>query len=111
MALKNTKEKVVKLMEEHKLARNNDKALFAFYVNEYHPEIVFKDQEGRKSVRLADFGKLPNFESIRRSRAIIQNDDGKLLPTDEGVIKARGHKEKDYRDKEIRDAKNHDVYA
>ena len=44
-------------------------------------------------------------ESIRRVRQIIQNSKHELIPTNAIVRKARGIKEKNYRDCEIREAK------
>lgn len=38
--------------------------------------------------------KFPAFETVKRVRAKIQNEEGKFLPTDPGVIEKRRSREK-----------------
>jgi hypothetical protein len=45
-------------------------------------------------------------ENLRRVRQIIQNENEMYQPTDPKVRKARGIKEKNWREAEIREAKN-----
>lgn len=104
--LKTYKEKVYEILKESEKARNNDGTMIAHYLNRYCPRFVSKDQDGELVIRLKDFQHLPPLENLRRSRQIIQNDDGAWIPTDPAVIKARKIKEKNWRDAEVREAKN-----
>lgn len=110
MALKTYKQRVAKVLEKYENARNDDKTLYAYYIYEYASEFIRKDYEGHEYVRLRDMKHLPSTESVRRARQIIQNDDGKFLPTKESVKKGRGTKEKNWRDAEVREAKQLDIY-
>jgi len=109
MALKNYKEKVYHILKKHPSTRNNDGRLLAFFIVTYCKNLVFKNQEGKVSMELEDLDQLPPIENVRRSRQIIQNDDGDFPPTDPEVAKERGIKQKDWRDKEVREAKDYQV--
>lgn len=108
--LKTYKQRVAKVLEKYWGTRNDDRDLYAHYIYTFHPHYIQKDADGEPYIRLKDFRKLPSMESVRRARQIIQNDDGKFLPTSEEVRKERGMKEKDYFNAEVRHAKNFDVY-
>ncbi len=108
MALKHYKDKVRKILETKEGARNDDGVLLAYMIRDHAGEFVQKDADGRMCIRLKDLGEITakvNFESVRRSRQLVQNEDGEFLPTDPGVIKERKIKEKNYRDCEVREAK------
>lgn len=104
--LKTFKERVAIIMRDHEAARNNDGTLMAYYIDTYHPDLVHRAEKLGKVIPLSNMKYLPPFESIRRVRAIIQNVDGKYLPTDEKVIKARRLKEKNMTECEVREANN-----
>tara|TARA_R100001086_G_scaffold118472_2_gene60888 strand:- start:1487 stop:1819 length:333 start_codon:yes stop_codon:yes gene_type:complete len=104
--LKTFKERVALILKEHEAARNNDGTLMAYYIDRFHSDLVHKAEKLGKVIPLSNMKYLPPFESIRRVRAIIQNVDGKYLPTDEKVIKARRIKEANMRDCEVREANN-----
>lgn len=59
------------LLEKEELCRNDDKYL-TFRVMQHFTKIY---------IPFEDFKKIPAFETIKRCRAKIQNDEGKLLPT------------------------------
>ncbi|OGN52477.1 MAG: hypothetical protein A3K57_05855 [Caulobacterales bacterium RIFOXYA1_FULL_67_7] len=81
--------KVESCLKDYPQTRNDD-TLLIWKVWE-----VFYGIEG--SVTLRQMMELPSFETIRRTRAKIQNDDGKYLPSDETVRKRRGL-EQEWRD-------------
>lgn len=91
-------------MEEHEKARNNDWTLMAHYMLRYYKKILFQDEQGHWAIRLRDLQHLCSFETLRRSRQIIQNDHMLLIPTDPKVRKARKIKEKNMREAEVREA-------
>ena len=64
------------------------------------------DELGQPVLPLKNFKHLPPMENLRRVRQIIQNENEMYEPTDPDVRKARGIKEKNWRDAEIREAKN-----
>ena len=103
--LKTYKQKVEKILKDYEKARNCDGTLIAHYLNTYHNRLLHMDVDGDSCLKLKDFQHLPPFENIRRSRQIIQNDDGNYPPTDPEVIKARKIKERNWRDCEVREAK------
>ena len=104
MELKTYKQRVRKVLSEHEEARNNDGTLLAFYIYTFHKGLV-KKTDGEYSILLKDFKNLPAIENIRRSRQIIQNDNNEYLPTREEVRKARKIKEENYKNCEVREAK------
>lgn len=103
--LKNFKPKVKSILEEHESARNNDGTLMAYFIKKYCKHLVV-EVDGLDMLPLKNFKNLPPFESIRRVRQIIQNDNQILRPTDPAVSKARRIKEENYRNAEVREAKD-----
>lgn len=105
--LKTYKAKVLKILEKHESARNNDGSLMAYYIKYHLPNLVTDIPDFPDSipaVPLKNFQYLPPFESIRRVRVIIQNVDGLCPPTDPEVAEARKIKEKNMRECEVREA-------
>ena len=86
--LKKVKEYVLELLETDEKCRNSDKVLtykvMRKFTNIYIP--------------FEDFEKIPSFESIRRTRAYIQNKEKKFLPTDPNVIKKRRIRQEEWRE-------------
>lgn len=111
MKLKDVKVKVRSILEQYPEARENDGHLYALFLSKYHPELIsavphpIKPGETIKMLQLSNFRKMPPLESLRRSRQIIQNDDGEFQPTDPKVRKARRIKEKNWKDAEVREAR------
>lgn len=110
MELKDYKHQVKEIMREHKQARNSDWTLLAHYISKHRPELVHYTQPDERQkasivcVPLNKFKYFPSAETLIRARRIIQNEDCILLPTDPEVVKARGIKEKNYREAEVREA-------
>lgn len=105
MKLKNYKERVWSILEEHENARNNDLSLYAIYIWKYEKgKLADIDTENPK-LPLKNFQQMPPLSSIKRARRIIQNDDNEFLPTDEDVRKARKIKQENYEESEVEEAK------
>lgn len=105
--LKDFKAKVLKILADHPKARNNDGTLMAHFVQKHCSHLIFYGPENRPMLPLDKFQFLPPFESIRRVRAIIQNENELYQPTDPAVRKARRIKEVDMRNFEVREAINY----
>ena len=105
--LRDIKDKVYKILEQHPKARDNDGTLIAHFLFEHSNQFVREDMDGELVIRMKDFQNLPPFNSVSRARRIIQNDDGLFLPTSAAVRKARRIKEDSYRNWEVREAQNH----
>lgn len=106
MELKTYKHRVREILKKSKTARNSDAILYARYIHRFYPHLVTTDKNGRPAVLLEDFKKLPGAENVRRLRQVIQNDNGEYMPTDKKVIKMRRIKEENWRNAEVREAKN-----
>lgn len=76
---KTVKELVLNLLETNPRCRNDDKYLTYMVMRNFtNIYINFKD-----------FEKMPSFETIKRTRAKIQNNEGLFPPTSEIAIKRR----------------------
>lgn len=102
--LKHYKQKVQKILEDHESARNNDGTMIAYFIQKYCSHLIV-EVDGVVMLPLKNFKNLPPLENLRRSRAIIQNDNQILRPTDPRVSKARRIKEENFRNAEVREAK------
>ena len=105
--LKDVKIKVRSIMEEFPETRNSDGVLFAEFIFKHCKNLVRKDGESKSDavLPLRYFRYLPSLETVRRSRQLIQNDDGEFLPTDPNITKLRRIKQMNYQDAEVREAK------
>lgn len=81
------KDLVVKLMSNEERCRNDDKYL-TFRVMQHYTKIY---------IPYDDFKKIPAFETIKRCRAIVQNNEGRLLPTLESVRNKRKQRQNSVR--------------
>src|SRR3972149_10322849 len=79
------KKLIEKIMEKDIRSRNDDKWL-CFQ--------VWREQGINLFIPFQDFERMFNPETIIRNRASIQNDEGRLLPTDPMVLIKRKVKEK-----------------
>jgi hypothetical protein len=70
---------VEELLRKDERCRNDDKWLTYLVMRRFTK--IF--------IPFEDFNKLPAFETVKRTRAKIQNVDKKYLPTDPEVIKKR----------------------
>ncbi|HEC33023.1 MAG TPA: hypothetical protein ENI63_02060 [Candidatus Kaiserbacteria bacterium] len=107
--LKDYKKKVSKILEEVPKSRDNDGLLIAHFLYRHSKRFLTQDIDGRWCIPLKNIKELPPFESIRRTRQIIQNDNNLFLPTTHIVRKARKIKEENWYNCEVREAKNHIV--
>jgi len=78
------KELVNYLLKVDVRCRNDDKWL-TYQVMRHFTKIF---------IPFEDFDKLPAFETIKRTRAVIQNVEGRYLPTDPKVIDRRERRQK-----------------
>ena len=81
-----TKKIVVALLQKEERCRNDDRWLIFRFMEHRGVDIKIDDDTMKINIPLDKFCDIPNFETIRRVRAEIQNDDGKLLPTDPKVL-------------------------
>ena len=102
--LKTYKKRVHHILKIFPNARNSDGTLLAHYIATFEKRLIIDDVNGEPSIKLRNLKHLPPIENLRRSRQIIQNDNGDFLPTDIMVRKARGIKEKNWRECEVREA-------
>jgi hypothetical protein len=86
--VKKVKEIILKLLASDNRCRNDDKWLtyrvMRTFTNIYIP--------------YEDFDKIPSFETIKRTRAYIQNVDKQFIPTDPNVIAKRENRRKEFRE-------------
>jgi len=76
---KTVKELVLNLLETSPRCRNDDKYL-TYMVMRHFTNIY---------INFNDFEKIPSFETIKRTRAKIQNNEGLFPPTSETALKRR----------------------
>ena len=77
--LKEVKKLVEQILAEDERARNDDKWLIYRVLSHYT----------KVYIPFEDFEKIPSYETITRARRLIQNKEGKYLPTDPEVLKKR----------------------
>jgi len=86
-------EKVRYCLEKYPEARNDDAVLTLRIIEAYLPDDVrmIVVQEGEKPVPFVRYRALIRVreDQVKRVRAKIQNEEGRFLPTDERVRKAR----------------------
>jgi hypothetical protein len=73
------KEIIERLLAEDERCRNDDKWL-TFRVIQHYTKIY---------IPFEDFKRIPDFASVKRIRAHIQNKEGRFLPTDPEVMRKR----------------------
>lgn len=84
--MKTIRHYVEEVLRDVEQARNDDKVL----VIEVLKRMGFvRIEDGNIVIRLEDLDKLPAFESIRRERQRIQNQELRYLPTDVEVLVLR----------------------
>jgi len=82
------KQMVIKVLQESEETRNDDRLLYLKVLEmmnliEPHGEIF---ERGGYIIDLNNIDKMPSFESIRRRRQEIQNDEHRFLPTEPEVL-------------------------
>ena len=93
--MKTLKEKVIYCLTKYEEARNCDIKLTNAVWYEFFQGLLFVNEYKQISVELNNIYKLPREDNIRRIRAVIQNEENRLLPTKPEVIKKRNIKQKE----------------
>jgi len=83
------KDRVEFILQTFPSARNSDAKLIAYYLYQFHEDLVKKDREDYwiRLNDIADREKLPSFESIRRVRQKLQEMG--QYPSDEQIARVR----------------------
>lgn len=88
--VKNIKEKVAQVLEMIPATRDDDALLTVYFWSHFLGKTGFiHDSDNGKFVYLRDIPDLPREDAIKRVRAIIQNEEGRFLPTSWAVAKKR----------------------
>lgn len=81
---------ILDILREFPKARDSDSWLTCKIWAVYFPSRIVRDEKGKNPmVRLEDILDLPREDHIKRIRAIVQNEEGKYLPTTLEVVKQR----------------------
>lgn len=83
------KQKVLATLAREPETRDCDVKLTISIWTNYYRELIKQGSDGNLGVYLKDILKLPREDSIKRYRAIIQNDELKFLPTTWEVARRR----------------------
>jgi len=86
MKIKDLKNKVETILRDFPETRNSDITLMIELWKKYYPKYIKENKEGGFGVYLQDLYELPREDGIKRVRAMIQNIQGKYLPTDLKVV-------------------------
>lgn len=77
---------ILNVLKEQPDTRNSDVALTIAIWKRYYPRrLKFREQDNKMYIALDDLFDLPREDNIKRIRAIIQNDEGRYLPTNKEV--------------------------
>jgi hypothetical protein len=91
------KNKVANILNENPETRNCDIKLMICLWSKYFPVHIKTTISGQQGIFLSSLYTLPTQESIKRVRAIIQNDEHRFLPTDARTRKQRRIGEEEWR--------------
>jgi len=91
------KNQILVMLREFPDTRNSDIKLMIHLWNRYYPAHI-KNTSGGQGIFLSSLYTLPTQESIKRIRAVVQNDEHKYLPSDSKVRKQRRIKEEEWRE-------------
>jgi len=88
--LRTIKQKIEYILNDSEQCRNDDKILYLTYVKQFHRKsVTYSKIKEKFYISFDAFLELPVYSTIKRLRAIIQNKEGKLRPTDTKVLKRR----------------------
>ena len=90
--IKTLKDQVEYILEKIPETRNSDKRLTIELWKRFTDKIGLDNK-----VNVEDIMELPSQDGIKRVRCVIQNDEGRLLPTRLDVVKKRGQNEREWR--------------
>lgn len=86
--MRNLRAIIEQCLKEDEASRNSDIRLTNYLWIKHYGGRLFKDNDGKWSVRLIDIYGLPREDDVKRIRALF-NNKGMYLPTDPEVIKQR----------------------
>lgn len=89
MAINTTKNQVLHCLMKYREARDSDITLLHKVWETYYAKYLKMGKDGEVGVYLKDMFNLPTHDNIKRLRAIIQNVEGRYLPTSLEVAKQR----------------------
>lgn len=95
------KNQVLKVLTKYPKTRDSDVRLMLTLWLIYYPSRIHKQDDDPNNppfVYLKDIMELPREDNIKRIRAVIQNVEGKFLPTSLQVAKQRKINEEVWRD-------------
>jgi len=92
------KNKILAILKQYPQARDSDQWLTLQIWCTYYPSRIKADENKKRYVYLRDVLDLPREDHIKRIRAIIQNEEGKYLPTTLEVARKRKISEEDWRE-------------
>ena len=90
------KDQVEIILSDYPKTRDSDITLMIHLWNKFY-SVHIKNTSGGQGIFLSSLYTLPTQESIKRIRAIIQNDEHRFLPTDSRVRKRRRIKEENWK--------------
>jgi hypothetical protein len=90
------KNQILNILREIPETRNSDITLSIELWKRYHPEYIKKNNTGELGIWLKDLYNLPSQDNVKRIRALVQNEEGKFLPTSWEVAKQRKIKEEEW---------------
>lgn len=97
-SIKNLKIAVLGILQDNPKARDSDQYLTIMLWMRYFPTRILELPDGSKAIKLRDVMDLPREDNVKRIRAIIQNVEGKYLPTSWEVAKKRKINEEVWRE-------------
>jgi hypothetical protein len=91
------KDQVEVILKDYPASRDSDITLTIALWKKFYSAHIKTTQDGSFGILLQSLYALPSQESVKRLRALIQNDEHRLLPTDSRVRKQRRIKEEEWR--------------
>jgi hypothetical protein len=92
------KQQILHILRKIPETRDSDITLMIDLWKEFYPSYIKKNSTGDLAIFLPSLYKLPSQDNIKRIRAVIQNEEGILLPTSWIVAKKRKISEIEWRE-------------
>lgn len=90
--IKTLKGRVEYVLKMYPATRDSDKELTIQLWKEYYPNRV-SEVGGKEYIQLIDILDLPSQDAVKRVRAVVQNVDGRYLPSTWEIAKKRNQNE------------------
>ena len=91
------KDQVEVILKDYPASRDSDITLTIALWKKFYSAHIKVTSTNEAGIYLKSLYALPSQESIKRVRALIQNDEHRLLPTDSRVRRTRRIKEEEWR--------------